>query len=269
MTTLLIDTSHHQPGFARSGANADGMLSAENAGARAVIARCSFGDGLTDREFLRSRSRAEELRLPFAAYAFLTEDTAAAQVRRILSALTDLSTPVWLDLEPYDEGGSRPRLPLARAVREGLENGGADVAGLYLPEWYWEQIGRPDLQGWPNLWASSYPSSRIDSLVGLYPGDGSSRWDPYGGVQPVLWQYASTVRVPGYTENTVDGNAFRGSPRALKRALPWRMPWLSDKDAPNARAVLDAARKGVAANKDAPSRRERFEEIVRIAEGLL
>jgi hypothetical protein len=104
-----------------------------------------------------------------------------------------------------------PTLNIAgiRSFHDSCAAHGAHVAFMYLPHWYWQAIGSPNLTGLPMLWASSYPSSRAGSLQDLYTAVDSSRWQAYGGLSVGPLQFASTAIVAGY--QPVDVNAFQGN----------------------------------------------------------
>lgn len=58
------------------------------------------------------------------------------------------------------------------------------------------------------LWASAYVNGS-GGFEALYPGDGSSLWDAYGGRTPSILQYSSSATIGGQT--TCDADAFRGT----------------------------------------------------------
>jgi hypothetical protein len=62
------------------------------------------------------------------------------------------------------------------------------------------------------LWASAYVTGS-GSFEALYPGDGSSLWDAYGGRTPSILQYSSSATIGGQT--TCDADAFRGTAAEL------------------------------------------------------
>lgn len=89
------------------------------------------------------------------------------------------------------------RMPLLRPV-------------VYAPKWVYQNqlVGL----GYP-LWASSYVVG-AGTPQQLYPGDSSSRWDPYSGQTPAILQFTSSATIGGQT--TCDANAFRGDLPALQ-----------------------------------------------------
>ena len=98
---------------------------------------------------------------------------------------------------------------------QAIEARGVRVALSYIPRWYWDRIGRPDLSRVPGLIQSSYVSGTGFASV-LYPGDGSIRWAAYGGRQPDILQFTDRALIAG---KRLDANAFRGSPDQLRTLL--------------------------------------------------
>lgn len=93
------------------------------------------------------------------------------------------------------------------AVINAFNRAGVEVALSYIPHWYWERIGSPDLSGVPGLVSSSYFGSG-NYASALYPGAGGAGWQPYGGATPALWQFTDGALVAGLS---VDCNAFEGT----------------------------------------------------------
>jgi hypothetical protein len=78
------------------------------------------------------------------AYHYVTLDAAAAQAENLVSALGDTGIPVMLDFE-----AASGDLANFWAVTDAITAAGAHVALSYIPHWYWQQIGSPDLTGVP------------------------------------------------------------------------------------------------------------------------
>lgn len=89
------------------------------------------------------------------------------------------------------------------------------VVCSYVPHWYWQQIGSPDLSAVSAVTASSYVGGSGYASV-LYPGDDWSGWAPYGGAQPRILQFTDRCMVAGHS---VDANAFRGDRPELAALL--------------------------------------------------
>ncbi|MDM1889084.1 lysA, partial [Mycobacteroides abscessus] len=101
------------------------------------------------------------------------------------------------------------------AVKNAIEARGVRVALSYIPRWYWEKIGKPDLSGVPGLIQSSYVNGTAYASV-LYPGDDSPRWAAFGGKTPDILQFTDKALVAG---KSLDANAFRGTLAQLKALL--------------------------------------------------
>lgn len=104
-----------------------------------------------------------------------------------------------------------------RAFHNACTQRGARVPFMYLPHWYWQAIGSPDLTGLPQLWASSYPTNRTGTPQQLYPLVDDARWASYGGQSIGPLQFASSGILAGY--QPVDVNAYQGSRAQLAKAL--------------------------------------------------
>jgi Glycosyl hydrolases family 25 len=71
--------------------------------------------------------------------------------------------------------------------------------------------------GIPPLWNASYGTNPVAHYPDAYPGDGSSRWNPYSGQTPVFLQYGSQCRIG--TQPGCDANAYRGSVADLRALI--------------------------------------------------
>lgn len=142
----------------------------------------------------------------FFAYHFLRHGNAAEQAARCHAVAG--SVPVMVDFEP--SGASSPALADATAFTDAYRAAGGTAHLVYLPHWYWLQLGAPDLRPLRDrgmlLVSSAYPS-------GAYQGDHGSGWDAYGGMSPVIWQYTSGQPLHG---QRVDYNAYRGTLAGLE-----------------------------------------------------
>lgn len=182
MGTFGIDISNHQPNFDLADAARDGFEFA--------ILKATEGSGFKDAYFARHLRLAREAGMTVAAYHYQRTDSVASQVQNIRS-MVPLDVPVAIDVEDGSGGVNITRGIVAELVKLGYR-----VALTYLPRWYWNNIGRPDLSGLPPLWASDY---RTDP-----------DWSNYGGNVVVLRQFTSTP---------FDKNYFEGSRAALDALL--------------------------------------------------
>jgi lysozyme len=108
---------------------------------------------------------------------------------------------------------------------------GVVVALVYLPNWYWNEIGSPSLAGVPGLVSSNYVGGSGFASA-LYPGANGAGWVAYGGATPQIWQFTDAASVAGIT---VDANAFEGTPAQLDNLLGVAV---TDPDAPILNQIL-------------------------------
>lgn len=190
MTVHFPDVSNHQ-----------GALSI--AGASACIAKASEGTGFRDARYTWFRNQASSRGIPFAAYHWLHKSDVAAQARNAF-AVVGRSVPLMIDDEDTVDGLDVGRtLAFVQAYR-GL---GGTVSLIYLPRWFWNGHGRPDLRP-----LAAAGLALISSHYTAYSDTGPG-WAPYGGVTPTIWQYTSSRPWNG---QGVDFNAFRGSVDELR-----------------------------------------------------
>lgn len=201
-TTYGLDVSHYQM------ANGLKLPPLRAQGYDFVVIKCTQGVSWSDATYAKALADAKASGWLVAAYHFLEHGNAAAQADNLSRHIIDRDVPVAIDCEPTT--GSRPNLTDLVQFRAECLKRGLRVTIKYFPEWYWSQVGRPDITGPLALWASGYPSSRHAYGSELYPGPSDSHWHAYGGQTPLLWQFASTGKVDGYNGN-LDVNAFRGT----------------------------------------------------------
>lgn len=174
-----------------------------------VMAKCSEGTYYTDSDYQGWRGQAAGLGLPFVWYHFLSTEDVHAQVSHTAATVGDASLPGMLDVEPT--GSSRPDVAQLLAYADAAKAAGLNLRLVYLPHWYWQELGSPGLSGLTtrglSLVSSTYPGGTGDPRA-LYPGDGAAGWDGYGGVTPQLYQYTNQATDAG---QSLDYNAFRGT----------------------------------------------------------
>lgn len=184
MTLFYPDLSNYQAGYKIP------------SGTPAVVAKATEGTYYLDSSFHDFQHQATVLGVPFSGYHFLkSESTPEDQAQYYYNFAGKI--PCMLDVET--EGGSRPTVDQVVAFMEALQRLGGRVWGVYLPQWYWGDIGG-DLSRLRTAGAvliSSYYVSYSDNGPG---------WNSYGGATPTIWQY---------TSSPVDMNAFKGTPAEL------------------------------------------------------
>lgn len=208
MTTLFgPDISSYQ----------SGLDLARLAHAAFVIAKVTEGTYYTDDDYQGWRQQAAHLGQPFVWYHFLSGEDAGAQARHTLANVGDTSLPGMLDAE--QNGNYHPTLAQMVAYTDAAHGAGLNLRLVYLPHWYWQQIGSPGLGPLAdrglNLISSAYPGGS-GTPTEIYPGDGADGWQAYGGMTPLLYQFTNQASDGG---QLLDYNAYRGSAEELAAAL--------------------------------------------------
>lgn len=206
MTLFGIDISHHQNG------HPDLARARDEDGIQFVFIKATEGADFVDVDYRVNLSRTRSAGLLPAAYHYVRSDaSAAAQVANVQRTVTT-DVPVILDVESNSGGVS-----LTREVVSRLRGVGYRVPLLYLPRWYWQQLGSPSLAGLPPLWSSRYPDTVIGDIEDEWAGTPASYWNGYGGLAVVVLQFTSSARVAGYAP--LDANAFQGTRDQLAELL--------------------------------------------------
>ncbi|GAA1977743.1 GH25 family lysozyme [Catenulispora subtropica] len=182
-----------------------------------VIAKTTEGTYYTDADYQAWLRQTQNLGKPFVWYHFLSGEDANAQARHTLANVGDSALPGMLDAEPA--GSFSPSLAQMVAYVDAAHAAGLNLRLVYLPRWYWQQIGSPSLSAFTSrglsLVSSSYPGGS-GSAPSIYPGDGAAGWESYGGMAPLLYQFTNQASDGG---QLLDYNAFRGSAGQLAEAL--------------------------------------------------
>lgn len=187
-----VDIASYQAGLSLPDVQAEGFA--------AVFVKCTDGVGYVDPYY--AGWLANHGSLAFLPYHYLEAgDSAAAQVAYFQAHVGFASKWVMLDVE----AGSGNAVQVRAAV-QAFKAAGYKVA-LYLPKWYWSEIGSPNMSGWgvDLLIASGYPSSAVGAASSIYAASGSSGWAAYGGLTPGIWQFTDKASVAG---QSVDANAI-------------------------------------------------------------
>lgn len=162
--------------------------------------------------FLAQAQASGKLAVP---YHFVTTQDPDEQALFIAAHIGDKALPLMLDVEPQTQTGSRPTVAMVAALIDRCRARGLNPRLVYLPRWYWEQLGSPTLAALSGrgqgLISSAYPGG------GGYPGDGAAGWLPYGGMAPLLYQYTDAAVEGG--QKLGDMNAFRGTVAQLAAFL--------------------------------------------------
>ncbi len=201
--TFGIDISHHQGAFDLGRAAREGIAFA--------ILKATEGNGFVDARFAENLANARNSGMLVAAYHYQRASaSAAAQVAHI-ERVVPKNVPVIPDVEA-DGGG----VGLVWDMVGRLRAVGYRVPLLYLPRWYWQQLGSPSLAGLPPLWSSRYPDNLPGTIPDEYVDVPPHYWDGYGGLPVAVLQFTSSASVAG--RQPIDANAYRGT-RAQFAAL--------------------------------------------------
>ncbi|MEC3955799.1 glycoside hydrolase family 25 protein [Nocardia sp. CDC153] len=174
-----------------------------------VFAKVSEGDYFIDATWPAYRDAAHANGLLVAGYHYLRGDCdAAAQAELFVEHLGDAAAMI--DFEANSGG-----ITTFWAFVSEVNKRGKRIDLSYIPRWYWQQIGCPDVSQVPGLIQSSYVGGS-GFATDLYPGDASPYWNGFGGKAVDLLQFTDAAQVAGHT---VDANAFRGSVDDLRRLL--------------------------------------------------
>lgn len=181
-----------------------------------VEAKVSEGDYYTDPYWPVTLAACQAINMPVIGYHYVTTNSPSSQAQTFVA----------------NHGGSAAMLDFEAnsgdinnfwAVVNAFNNAGVTVALSYIPQWYWQQIGEPDLAGVPGLISSSYYERGTFGSIEYNDagGDSGPGWNPYGNAQPVIWQFTDADIVDGFS---VDGNAFKGSLNQLQTLLTGAPP---------------------------------------------
>jgi lysozyme len=205
VVTFGLDISHHQDlGLDLAAARRDGI--------EFVFIKATEGGNFVDPEFSANVAEARAAGQLVAAYHYVRADATAADQCRNIDRTVPRDVPVILDVERGS--GS---VALARAILEWLQRAGRRSPLLYLPRWYWQELGRPSLAGLPPLWSSRYPDNVVGSLADEWADVPASYWEGYGGLSVAVLQFTSSSRVAGH--QPLDANAYRGTRETLAALL--------------------------------------------------
>lgn len=208
MTIFGIDVSHHQ------GAQPD-MSRARSEGIEFAFIKATEGATFVDPRFDENVAEARAAGLLVAAYHYVRSNSSvAAQVANV-RRVVPLDVPVIPDVET-----NSGVLPLTRQLVDELRDVGYRVPLLYLPRWYWQQLGSPSLVGLPPLWSSRYPDNVVDDLRDEFARVPSHYWNGYGGLSVAVLQFTSSARIAGYAP--LDANAYRGTREQLAVRLGYQ-----------------------------------------------
>jgi hypothetical protein len=198
-----IDVSDYQGDMDMARVRAEGVDFA--------MIKATQGAGWRGRYFRANLDRAHAAGLLTCAYHYQEDGDAAAQVDNI-AAVVPRDVPVIPDVEANSGG-----LDVTWDLITRLRGAGYIVPLLYLPRWYWQQIGSPDLSGLPPLWSSHYPDMSGGFISEIWQRVPESYWDGYGNLPVEVLQFSSASTIAG--RHPIDANAYGGTRDDLARVL--------------------------------------------------
>lgn len=148
--------------------------------------KASQGNWFEDLLFQQHLRNARAANCLVAAYHYQETSSPESQVA-LIKRLVPIDLPIIIDVE---RGGGG--VDTTRRLVDLLRKEGYTVPFLYLPRWYWNEIGQPDLRGLPRLWGSWYPdyvARPREEGLGMVP---QSAWSDYGGNNVAMIQFTST-----------------------------------------------------------------------------
>ena len=174
-----------------------------------IEAKCSEGNYYRDPYWTPTLQWCQANNFPVVPYHYVTTDGAVSQVETFLS--NGGGTTVMLDFEA-NSGDIENFWDVVAAFNAA----GVQVVLSYIPHWYWQEIGSPDISTVPGLIASDYVGGS-GYASDLYPGDDDTDfWFGYGGATPAILQFTDAAIIAGMS---MDCNAFRGTLAELQTLL--------------------------------------------------
>lgn len=172
--------------------------------------KVSEGNYYTDPFWPTFSKYCQSNNIPYIGYHCLTTDDPTSQVQNYQSNGGTLN--VMIDHEQFN--GQNSDLDQFWAIVSAFNAANINVQLEYLPQWFWEDIGSPDLSALTTnnilLVSSAYPggSGYASSIYAAGGGDTGEGWSPYGGVTPSAWQFTDQASIAGIN---VDCNAYLGT----------------------------------------------------------
>src|SRR5690554_365412 len=201
MPIFGIDISHWQGSF--------DIARAAREGIEFFILKATEGSTFVDGRFKENLAKARKTGKVVAAYHYQRSNVSAADQVALITRTVPKDIPVIPDVE----AGSGS-VALTQDIVRRLQAAGYTVPLVYIPRWYWQQLGSPSLVGLPPLWSSRYPDNEVGDIRDEYADVPAHYWDGYGGLRVVVLQFTSSARVAG--RSPIDGNAFRGTLAQLR-----------------------------------------------------
>lgn len=183
--------------------------------------KCSQGSTFMDPCYVTVATACAANNIVLIPYHYADQSSPVTQARNCKAAIGNLNY-VMIDFELTD-ANQNPLLTIDQlwALIAAMQAEGITVFFNYLPNWYWQRLGSPDISRATNIVASSWVSGTGYASV-LYPGPTWRGWNAYGGANPpVILQFTDQAQVAGMT---VDADAFQGSISDLQALIGNQQP---------------------------------------------
>lgn len=178
---------------------------------------CKVSEGRGTYDSIDWLRRGKNCGLLVIGYHYLRPGDEANQAAVFARQLAKAGVPGMLDAEALASDGKTPILTVV-GIHKFLDECAARAAKvplLYLPRWYWQRMGSPDLSGLPALWASAYVNG-TGHADELYESVTPGKWTPYGGLGVEILQFSDRATVAGYH---IDVNHYRGTRAEFARLI--------------------------------------------------
>lgn len=169
-------------------------------GTPAVLAKATEGVDYVDASFHLFQQQAAAIGALFSGYHYLVSGDAAYQAAFCRGVVGD--TPTVLDMERTNQ--TAPSIAEALTFVDNFQEREGRLWALYLPKWYWTELGEPDL--------TPFVKRGLILISSDYSDDVDAGFSSYGGVTPAIRQFTSSYQYGG---RSIDYNEFRGTPAAL------------------------------------------------------
>lgn len=202
-----------------------GLDLAELTDASYFLVKSTQGDNYVDPYYAAWAKQVAGVGKPLIWYHFLTTDAAPGDQAAFIKRVVDASLPGMLDVEPTT--ASAPSYAFLLSMIDACTAVGLRIKLVYLPKWYWQQLGSPDLSGLSQrgvvVVSSDYPGSggTGPAQYNADGGDEGAGWAAYGGITPSFWQYTDSASEGG---QQVDYSAYRGTASQLAALLDEAVP---------------------------------------------
>ena len=206
MTLYYPDVSNNNWGSVQDLYNFLGQLKAQ--GFAGVCHKRSEGNYYRDPYCAPCETWCQQNHFPFIDYHYLTTDDPGSQAQNYLGAGGHTNTM-------FDDEANSGDINNFWACVNAFNGVGVNVQLAYLPNWYWRQIGSPDLSSFASngilLVSSAYPDGAGFASVVYANGGGAhgEGWNAYGGAVPSAWQFTDNATISGISG--VDCNAYEGA----------------------------------------------------------